>query len=207
MKKNQNGVTLIALVVTIVVMLILAATALAMLNGDSGIITNAQKARAANTESTVVDTMDNAYNSLKTEATVKMATQVGYRPSDIDKAKKLLDYVKTEIGDVINSDTDIFTGSNLPEDLTKTASEKPGYIVYLEGKDPVMDTDGTTVKSYESIDIVMVYRDTTFDLAKVTETPAENEYPKDNQYPLLEGRITLTTSGVSYTKPTRSTLV
>ena len=44
-KRETRGITLIALVVTIVVLLILAGTAIAMLTGDSGIMTNAQKAK------------------------------------------------------------------------------------------------------------------------------------------------------------------
>ena len=44
-KRGTRGITLIALVVTIVVLLILAGTAIAMLTGDSGIMTNAQKAK------------------------------------------------------------------------------------------------------------------------------------------------------------------
>ena len=44
-KARNKGITLIALVVTIVVLLILAGTAIAMLTGDSGIMTNAQKAK------------------------------------------------------------------------------------------------------------------------------------------------------------------
>ena len=43
--RETRGITLIALVVTIVVLLILAGTAIAMLTGDSGIMTNAQKAK------------------------------------------------------------------------------------------------------------------------------------------------------------------
>ena len=43
--KNKKGITLIALVVTIVVLLILAGTAIAMLTGDDGIIKNAQNAK------------------------------------------------------------------------------------------------------------------------------------------------------------------
>ena len=44
-RRGTRGITLIALVVTIVVLLILAGTAIAMLTGDSGIMTNAQKAK------------------------------------------------------------------------------------------------------------------------------------------------------------------
>jgi len=39
--KNQNGITLIALVITIIVLLILAGVAIAMLSGDNGILNKA----------------------------------------------------------------------------------------------------------------------------------------------------------------------
>ncbi len=44
MSKGQNGVTLVALVVTIIVLIILAGVSIAMVVGDNGIIPNAQKA-------------------------------------------------------------------------------------------------------------------------------------------------------------------
>lgn len=43
--KNEKGITLIALVVTIVVLLILAGVTIVTLFGESGIITKAQKAK------------------------------------------------------------------------------------------------------------------------------------------------------------------
>ena len=42
--KKQNGITLIALVVTIIVLIILAGVSIAMLVGENGIITQAQRA-------------------------------------------------------------------------------------------------------------------------------------------------------------------
>lgn len=42
--KNQKGITLIALVITIIVLLILAGVSIAMLTGDNGIITKATEA-------------------------------------------------------------------------------------------------------------------------------------------------------------------
>ena len=77
--KNQKGITLVALVVTIVVLLILAAVSIAMLRGDSGIISNAQKAKYANIEGEVIDKMNLAYNSVVTSIKVNEATQVGYK--------------------------------------------------------------------------------------------------------------------------------
>lgn len=44
-QKKEKGITLIALVVTIVVLLILAGVAISMLTGDNGIITNAKNAK------------------------------------------------------------------------------------------------------------------------------------------------------------------
>ena len=41
--RNQRGITLIALVITIIVLLILAGVSIAMLTGDNGILSNARK--------------------------------------------------------------------------------------------------------------------------------------------------------------------
>ena len=45
MRKRERGITLIALVVTIVVLLILAAVSISMLGGENGIITQAIEAK------------------------------------------------------------------------------------------------------------------------------------------------------------------
>ena len=42
--KNQKGITLIALVITIIVLLILAGITIAMLTGDNGLLTKSQQA-------------------------------------------------------------------------------------------------------------------------------------------------------------------
>lgn len=44
--KNQNGITLVALVITIIVLLILAGVAIAALSGDNSILTRASEAGA-----------------------------------------------------------------------------------------------------------------------------------------------------------------
>ena len=51
--KNMKGITLIALVITIVVLLILAGVTIAMLTGDNGILTKAQSAKKQNAETTL----------------------------------------------------------------------------------------------------------------------------------------------------------
>ena len=44
-KRDNKGITLIALVITIIVLLILAGVSIAMLTGENGILTQAQRAK------------------------------------------------------------------------------------------------------------------------------------------------------------------
>lgn len=60
--KNQKGITLIALVITIIVLLILAGITIALLTGDNGLITKSQKAAS-----------DTAVAEAKEKATVNVA--------------------------------------------------------------------------------------------------------------------------------------
>ena len=88
MKRNERGVTLIALVVTIVVLLILAGTAIAMLSGDDGIMTNAQRAQAANTEGEIREKYQMAFNAVKTDVDVNSALDSAYDATQYDDANK-----------------------------------------------------------------------------------------------------------------------
>ena len=72
--KKEKGITLIALVVTIIVLIILAGVSINMLVGDNGIITQAQKAKeeteiAKNEELTSLNTLDNELNSILNNVT------------------------------------------------------------------------------------------------------------------------------------------
>lgn len=119
--KNQKGITLIALVVTIVVLLILAGTAIAMLQGDNGIITNAQKAQAANTEGDVRTRIEMAVNSAKTIALAKSSTDPEYNAQDADHEAELVKNIITDLG---------FTAPESITDSTLVNDEK-GYTVGL----------------------------------------------------------------------------
>ena len=56
--KKEKGITLVALVVTIVVLLILAGISISMLGGENGIITKAQEAKEENRGGTVEERRD-----------------------------------------------------------------------------------------------------------------------------------------------------
>ena len=67
MKKESRGITLIALVITIIVLLILAGVSIAMLTGQNGILTQAQNAKIEQSHGAVRDSISLAYNEYQIE--------------------------------------------------------------------------------------------------------------------------------------------
>lgn len=63
MNKSRKGITLIALVITIIVLLILAAVSIAMLSGDNSILRRAKSAVGYNYIGAAKDEVSLAYNS------------------------------------------------------------------------------------------------------------------------------------------------
>lgn len=64
MKKNQSGITLIALVITIIVLLILAGVSIAMLTGDNGILTKATTARTETRDAEIKEAISLATSTI-----------------------------------------------------------------------------------------------------------------------------------------------
>ena len=66
-RKNSKGITLIALVITIIVLLILAGVSIAMLTGQNGILTQAQNASKKTDIGEEKEAIGLAYNGVRTE--------------------------------------------------------------------------------------------------------------------------------------------
>lgn len=96
MMKNQKGITLIALVITIIVLLILAGVSIAMLTGENSIITNAQKSKSYNAYASAKDQMGLAYMSVRTEISSKMGTDTTYNA--ITSINDLKAIVESDLG-------------------------------------------------------------------------------------------------------------
>ena len=131
MKRNEKGVTLIALVVTIVVLLILAGTAIAMLSGDDGIMTNAQKAQAANTEGEIREKIKMAYNAVKTSISVDSAIDPDYNATETATLQALFEEAASEIGLTVSG------GSSESEDgltITLDSTGKRITFVYQDNR-------------------------------------------------------------------------
>lgn len=70
---NNKGITLIALVITIIVLLILAGVSIAMLTGQNGILTRATDSKIASSDAEVVERVNMELNAQLTNAMAGMA--------------------------------------------------------------------------------------------------------------------------------------
>ena len=76
--REQKGITLIALVITIIVLLILAGVTIAMLTGQNGILTNAQNAKTSTLQSEAEERINMTLNAIKTEIFSQQVTNKNY---------------------------------------------------------------------------------------------------------------------------------
>ena len=68
-KKKEKGITLIALVITIIVLLILAGVTISALSGDNGILTRAKEAKEKTEKENIIEQVNLAIMTATTEGT------------------------------------------------------------------------------------------------------------------------------------------
>lgn len=132
--KNQNGITLIALVITIIVLLILAGISIAMLTGDNGLLGKSQTAVSDNA-------IAGAKDEISTEVQAGMATylQNKYANNSSDTAFATME--KQLIGDstrlkLVDGTAVKVNGCDVTIALTKTGDpEKTSKITITIAKD------------------------------------------------------------------------
>lgn len=203
MKRNQKGVTLISLVITIVVMLIIAGAAIATLGGDNGLITRARMSRYSSTEAEVIERMTTGFNTVFAEVSTRTAIEVGHQPS----AHKF-EYVPLLIEDL--------GGAGDVNDLT--IYQDPESDDYDNNYDPIPNLqDGKYNLFFVGDTLAIVFKDATFALAvptsatypdnyPVTTTTEELDYPVDSQYAMLVGQLVFTKSSVSFVEPIKTVM-
>ena len=112
MKNNQKGITLIALVVTIIVLLILAGVSIAMLSGEGGILGNAKEATA---KTKLMNTADEI--SLTVSQTATKFFKEAYVGNTATAAGPTDEKLKTEIDTAISTLVGGDSGTNLPNGM------------------------------------------------------------------------------------------
>ena len=94
--KSKNGITLIALVITIIVLLILAGVTIATLTGDNGILTKAQSAKTQNDKATAKEKVDLAI-AASLDETGKI--NLGQLKTNLNN----IDGINPKVGDITDS--------------------------------------------------------------------------------------------------------
>ena len=118
MLKTNKGITLIALVITIIVLLILAGVSIAMLTGENGILTRANDASDDSKRAEIADKVNMAIQSAYADAVVESTTS----PS-IDVTKLETIYSSDNEGEIFD-----ITDGNLNADSEAATVEQDGKI-------------------------------------------------------------------------------
>ncbi len=94
--KQDKGITLIALVITIIVLLILAAVSIATLTGENGILNQASRAADNTKSATEKEQVQLAYDAQMSKNMEKGKYTVGTDKDDIEGLQEELDNLDTE---------------------------------------------------------------------------------------------------------------
>lgn len=118
MFKKQKGITLIALVITIIVLLILAGISISLVLGKNGILEQAQNAVSSHKAGTAKEEVGFAWSSCQTEYMKESASNQGVDKSSFFTAEKLNANLggKGTASNVIYSETGDSTLTYLPTD-------------------------------------------------------------------------------------------
>lgn len=117
--RNQKGITLIALVITIIVLLILAGVSIAMLTGNNGILTQANN---SNYESRKAEMVEKANMELNAAYSKILA---GEKLTDTDKTKAETN-IGTELEKYYTVEVSVDTAANSMT-ITATAKDSTNY--------------------------------------------------------------------------------
>ena len=139
--RNERGVTLIALVVTIVVLLILSGVAISMLSGDDGIIINAQKASEENDKGREKEIVTLAVGSA-------LSSDEGYTIARDNLNSALANHIGTEGVDYTLSDTEPYIVKYLDSGRSYVIDEKGKVSEYTETDDDVDISEYVEVGQY-----------------------------------------------------------
>ena len=139
LKGNQKGITLIALVITIIVLLILAGVAISMLSGENGILRQAASAKTRTEEKTEFERVQLAVLSALTAGRGEVdLTKPSDKENSIDKA------INDEFGNEIKKPT--------YEEGKITLSNGKEYTVTSSGKLIQIDVPSLTGKQWSYTD-------------------------------------------------------
>ena len=171
-EKLENGITLIALIITIVVLLILAGVSIAMLTGQNGILSQVNNAREKTDKATEVEKIQiailgssisiNGYTKIDTDSFIR-ELQKQFQNQSINVEPSKDGSFMVNIGNkkyYINNDKNLISSENIIEintveelntfrDNVNNGNTYEGKVVLLKN-DITLDEDWNTIGKYDS---------------------------------------------------------
>ena len=178
MKEDNKGITLIALVVTIIVLLILAGITIATLtDNQNGIFTNAKRARSNTVYSEADEKCRLALSAVQTEIAANVATDSSYDATKLASIQKMVSIINTDLN---------ATSTDPTEGFVKISDQ------YSEGYTGASNHAGGSL-DVSQFTLNIVYRNKSFMVGSFDGT-----IPKDNTK--VEGSIVLKKQDAEYNK-------
>ncbi len=148
-KNNTKGITLIALVVTIIVLIILAGVSISMIVGDNGIITQAQRAARETANATV--TSEEQMNVLVNELN-------GYLTEDEETSESLAEAItSTNYGDYVDYPIDLNGDGDTTNDWRIFYNDGTHVFIiaadYVKNNSSYLDNAGTGMTPYNTYNL------------------------------------------------------
>ena len=170
-KKRNSGITLIALVITIIVLLILAGVSIAMLTGDNGILTQAKEAKEANIAGTEKEQIKLAMQSLKMKkqadnvSTIVTADELqnqliadGAKNVTVEAGENgslVVKYADSKNQYTVNQNGEIGENGQTPGGPDKPGTETGGTLPSTADTKPFLPTGATVVEKDLSKGVVI----------------------------------------------------
>jgi len=145
MFRKENGVTLVALVITIIVLLILAGVTISMVLGDDGIVKQAGEARTAQNIAAVSDQAAVAYATVRAE---QIARNAGVDAGTKITKSNFVNAVAYEMELSDAFDAVKVSGSSIYVELNGTAGVEV-YSITLDATNDVATMDATNIVKTE----------------------------------------------------------
>ena len=176
---TQKGITLIALVITIIILLILAAVTIAALSGDNGILKNAASAKQETEKAEIIE-------QIRLDIYGEMADNGGANPTEADIESIADNYgdisgtsfedkiLTTEKGSYEINLSDIWTPGSSSEDPTPTGPLQPGETATAERNE--YESDGKTATIPEGFRVSDKEGETSINGGLVVYAPDNSEY-------------------------------
>ena len=135
--KNNNAITLLALVITIIIMLLLAAVTIQMTFGENGLIVKATQAKAEQAKAELYETAKLSYLNLKTKAVTN--NQPEPKAESILSETNFLSKYNIVGNNIIDKNNEVIdTKENLLKELEKLSTTSDTPTIADEDKDKLI---------------------------------------------------------------------